>query len=222
MAFHSFPKRTPTNPSSSNGGFTQLTLQPENPVPRADNTATTSKHNHPTPTDVGKAIQGKCHALEKTHTTRQLLKNNLTKLVGLRDRKVVPKAFQVNIKLTFPGTNPDREQIKTWWAAEKEAGLSLLTTAIRINRELIERMEANYKKINADLTSTMGDSTMSNMDTQLWSLFVQRTREGLEATTQNNVEGREKRKTPTTTPKDSPKPHAPKKGGKGKGKKGKK
>ena len=160
--------------------------------------------------------------LGETHTTRQLLQNNLAKLVALRDRKVVPKAFQVNIKLTFPGTNPSREQIKAWWEAEKEAGLSLLSAAIRINKELIERMEANSKQINADLTSTLKDPTLSNTDNQLWSLFVHRTREGLEATTRNNVVEREKRKTPTSTPKNSPKPHAPKKGGKGKGKKGKK
>ena len=63
---------------------------------------------------------------------------------------------------------------------------------------------------------------MSNTDKQLWSLFVERTREGLEATTLNNVAEREKRKTPTSTSRKSPKPHAPKKGGKGKGKKGKK
>ena len=135
---------------------------------------------------------------------------------------MVPKAFQVNIKLTFPGTNPSKDQIKAWWEAEKEAGLSLLSAAIRINRELIQRMEANSKQINSDLTNSLQDPTMSNTDKQLWSLFVERTREGLEATTLNNVAEREKRKTPTSTPRNSLKPHAPKKGGRGKGKQGKK
>ena len=68
---------------------------------------------------------------------------NLDKMLELRDHKVVPKAFQINIKLTFPGTNPTREQIHAWWAAEKEAGLSLLSAAIKTNRELIKRMDEN-------------------------------------------------------------------------------
>lgn len=133
---------------------------------------------------------------------------------------MVPKAFQVNIKLTFPGTNPSKDQIKAWWEAEKEAGLSLLSAAIRINRELIQRMEANSKQINSDLTNSLQDPTMSNTDKQLWSLFVERTREGLEATTLNNVAEREKRKTPTSTPRNSPNPMLPKREERAKGRRG--
>ena len=35
---------------------------------------------------------------------------------------MVPKAFQINIKLAFQGTKNDKEQIHKWWRAEKEAG----------------------------------------------------------------------------------------------------
>ena len=35
---------------------------------------------------------------------------------------MVPRTFQINIKLSFPGTKPDKEQIHKWWQAEKEAG----------------------------------------------------------------------------------------------------
>ena len=62
----------------------------------------------------------------------------LDKMWELRDCKEVLKAFQINIKLTFLGTNPTREQIHLWWEAEKEARLSLLSAAIKTNRELIK------------------------------------------------------------------------------------
>ena len=93
----------------------QQTHKP-NPAPANPN----PNPHHPTQNpNVGKIIQGKCHGLEKTQTSKQLLTRNLDKMLELRGRKVVPKGFQINIKLTFPGTNPTREQIEAWWAAEK-------------------------------------------------------------------------------------------------------
>ena len=41
-------------------------------------------------------------------------------MVDFREQKVVAKAFEINIKLTFPGTNPTNEQIKAWWASERK------------------------------------------------------------------------------------------------------
>ena len=87
----------------------------------------------------------------------------------LRDRIVVPKAFQINIKLTFPGTNPTREQIHAWWEAEKEVGLSLLSAAIKANRELIKRMDENSVRINTEITQEMKNSTLSDKDRELWT-----------------------------------------------------
>ena len=224
-------KRTPNlHPSgTANGGLTQLTLMTESPIPQQTHKPNPAPANpnpnthHPTQNpNVGKTIQGKCHALEKTQTSKQLLIKNLDKMLELRDRKVVPKAFQINIKLTFPGTNPTREQIETWWAAEKEAGLTLLSAAIKTNRELALRMDQNSSRINAEISQELKNPALSNMDRELWTLFVQKAREGLETTATQNVMEREKKKTPSSTPKNSPRPQAPKKGGKGKGKKQKK
>ena len=153
---------------------------------------------------------------KKNETSKQLLTQNLEKMLALRDRKVVPKAFQINIKLTFPGTNPSREQIETWWAAEKEAGLTLLSTAIKTNRELIQRMDQNSARIMAEISEELKNPALSNTDRELWTLLVQKTKESLETTAKQNVAEREQKKTPT--PKNSPRPQASKKG-KGKGKK---
>ena len=76
--------------------------------------------NEPTTHNVGQMIQNKCHAMERTNNSRRLLQIILAKLKSLRERKVVTKAFQINIKLSFLATNPDKDQIKKWWQAEKE------------------------------------------------------------------------------------------------------
>ena len=81
----------------------------------------------------------------------------------LRDCKEVPKAFQINIKLTFLGTNPTREQIHAWWEAE-EARLSLLSVAIKTNRELIKRMDEYSVQVNTEITQKMKNPTLSDKD----------------------------------------------------------
>ena len=63
--------------SVASGGFTQLTLLTENLIPEQGNkqNPTTTNPNSKQPTqnpNVGKTIQGRCHALEKTHTSKQL------------------------------------------------------------------------------------------------------------------------------------------------------
>ena len=65
--------------------------------PHQTNPASPTKQLHPpTPTE--------------THC-KQLLKLNLAKMVDFREWKVVSKAFKINIKLTFLGTNLTNEQI---------------------------------------------------------------------------------------------------------------
>ena len=147
---------------------------------------------------------------------------NLDKMWELRDRIVVPKAFQINTKLTFPGTNPTREQIHAWWEAEKEVGLSLLLAAIKTNKELIKRMDENSFRINTEITQEMKNSTLSDKDRELWTLFVHKTKESLETTVMQSMMERVQKKTPQSTPKNSPRPQATKKKRKGKGKKQKK
>ena len=73
----------------------------------------------------------------------------------LRDCEEVPKAFQINIKLTFLGTNPTREQIHAWWEAENEARLSLLSAAIKTNRELIKRVDEKSVQVNTEIAQEM-------------------------------------------------------------------
>ena len=80
-----------------------------------------------------------------------LLNLYLTKLKSPRDRQVVPKAFQLNMKLSFPGTKPNKEQIQKWWQVEKGAGLALLTKAIQINQEMTTRMEDNFQQIENNI-----------------------------------------------------------------------
>ena len=72
-------KETPTTPQRHNqhNGLTQLTLMTESPIPKQNyspHPATTNPNPiQPTENNVGKTIQGKCHALEKTQTSKQLL-----------------------------------------------------------------------------------------------------------------------------------------------------
>ena len=140
----------------------------------------------------------------------------------LRDCKEVPKTFQINIKLTFLGTNPTREQIHAWWEAENEARLSLLSAAIKTNRELIKRVDEKSVQVNTEIAQEMKNPTLSDKDRELWTLFVHKTKESLKTTVRQNVMEREWKKTPQSTPKNSPRPQAPKRGEKGKGKKQKK
>lgn len=105
------------------------------------------------------------------------------RLTGLQDLKVVPKAFQINI-LTFPGTNPSREQVQTWWRAEKEAGLSLLAAAIQTNKEVIARMERNIACIQMEISDVLENTNMGHTNKEMWKLFAKKTIEGLETTTQ--------------------------------------
>ena len=107
--------------------------------------------NEPTTHNVGQMIQSKCHAMECTNTSRRLLQIILAKLKSLRERKVVSKAFQINIKLSFPATNPDKDQIKKWWQAEKETDLTLLGAAIKTNEQLITKMEDNLQQIKREI-----------------------------------------------------------------------
>ena len=110
------------------------------------------------------------------NTSKHLL--NLAKLVDLRDRKVVPKAFQINIKLTFLGRNPTREQIHKWWAAEKEAGPSLLSVASKTTMELIKRMENNSVHIQAEITNELHNPMLTSTDKELWTFFSQKNNVG--------------------------------------------
>ena len=77
-------KETPTNTQRHNQWWvTQLTLMTESPIPKQNNSphpATTNPNpNQPMETNVGKTIQGKCHALEETQTSKQLLPKTSTR-----------------------------------------------------------------------------------------------------------------------------------------------
>ena len=98
----------------------------------------------------------------------------------------------------------------------KETGPSLHSAAIQTKRELIQRMEDNFACLQMEIAYELKIPTLGNTDKELWTLFVKRTVEGLETTTQTNLMEREK--TLLLLPQTPP---SPKKGGKGKGRKGK-
>ena len=106
----------------------------------------------------------------------------------------------------------DKEQIHKWWwaeevaggeggrrrrkQAEKEAGLSLLTTVSKPNEELITRMENSLQQLKNELQNKLRNPSLGDTDKQLWTLFVHKTLEQLEPNTEARVAEREKRKTP--------------------------
>ena len=91
--------------------------------------------------------------------------------------------------------------------AEEEAGLSLLTTAIKTNEELITRMENNLKQVKNEPQNKLRNPSLGDTDKQLCTLFAYKTLEQLELNTEARVAEREKRKTPTLTPTGSSKDH---------------
>ena len=79
-------------------------------------------------------------------------------------------------------------------------------------------MDENSVQGNTEITQEMKNPTLSDKDRELWTLFVHKTKESLETTVrQNEMEG-ERKKPPQSTPKNSPRPQAPKRRERGKGK----
>lgn len=100
---------------------------------------------------------------------------------------MVPKAFQINLKLAFPGANPTREQVRTWWSVEMEAGLSLLSAAIMTNKELINRMEEIIAHIQNEISAELANPNMGQTDKEMWALFAKKAVKGLQTTTKETL-----------------------------------
>ena len=133
---------------------------------------------------------------------------------------MVPKSFQINCRSWAQTWTRNKSTNGGRWRrrqAKKEAGLSLLTTAIKTNEELITRMENNLQQFKNALQNELRNPRLGDTDKQLWTLFAHKTLEQLEPNTEARVAEREKRKSPTLTPTGSSKDHT-NTGGKSKGK----
>ena len=90
--------------------------------------------------------------------------------------------------------------------SRERGGTLLLLAAIKAKRELVKRMDENSARINTEITQEMKNCTLFDKDRQLLTLFVHKTKESLKTTLRQNVMERERKKTPQSTLKDSPRP----------------
>ena len=67
---------------------------------------------------------------------------------------------------------------------EKEADLSLQTTAIKTNEELVTKMENNLQQLKNELQNKPTNPSLGDTDKQLWTLFAHKTLEQLEPATE--------------------------------------
>ena len=132
--------------------------------------------------------------MEHTHTSRHLLKLNLTKLTSLRERQVVQKLSKST--LNYFSRHKPQQGTDRMMVANRERGSPLLAHSIyKNNQELITRMEDNLQQMQHEIQNKLKNPNLGERDRQLWTLFACKAIEQLEHTTMAKVAYRERRRT---------------------------